>query len=144
MRNTGISLVGQIFYAALIGILAVAVGNLAHPAFAETNNAQINSTICKEVNVPLLRLNSKSAVEGFVEGEILANYMKNGFVDWQCLVDDFDSAAENTSDLILKKVSNLGGSDVYRFTIDKTGGIFGAFRGLFFVSADQTENIRQS
>lgn len=67
MRSDRISLGDGMFYTALVGILTIAVGHLAPPAFAETNTAQINSTICYDINVPLLRLNSKPAIEAFIE-----------------------------------------------------------------------------
>lgn len=100
---------------------------------AVANSGQPRSVSCDDIDIPFFSLNSKRAVEKFIEHEILESYRKNGFVDWECLVDKFQSAEENTSVLVYNKVPSLDGADVYRFTVDKTGGFVGFFRGLFSV-----------
>lgn len=115
---------------ALLGVGVFSASQIS-PLQAQSESAQTNARTCKDMDIPIRKINSYEDIDRFIEAEIYASYQKNGFVDWECLVRSFESYAEVTSVVVYEDVVGLDGGDVYRFTVDRRDGLWRYFWMVF-------------
>lgn len=93
---------------------------------AVARSAPVLST-CRIAKAPLWRLNTKGAVERYIVGEIRSSFELNGFVDWACIIHNFESSGDNTR---VRTIPDHG-SDFSKFIVEKPFGWSSGF-GLFY------------
>ncbi|MCF6305390.1 MAG: hypothetical protein L3J33_08465 [Rhodobacteraceae bacterium] len=112
--------------------------------FAQEEVADPNAD-CREMHLVEYSFYSKSKLEGFLISELRANFEEFSVLNWDCIIQEFESQSERAS---VRVIPNGGrdGADVVRFKLDRSdsflaviasigpGNSNGVFQAIFRVT----------
>lgn len=111
--------------------------------FAQVERADPN-TDCREMHLVESSFYSTSKLEGFLISELRANFEEFGVLNWDCIIQEFESQSERASVWVIPN-GGQDGADVVRFKLDRSdsfiaviasigpGNSNGVFQAIFTV-----------